>query len=66
MQHGQTGFLVEPNDKDSLVSYIRTIDQIDRRNCREWVENNASTGIFAKKVIEWLTKVIEEFKLLPK
>ena len=32
------------------------------KNCREWVENNASTDIFANKVVKWLNKVISEYK----
>ena len=49
IQHGETGFLVEPNNKNSLLSYLSIVNQINRRNCREWVINNASTTeIFAK------------------
>ena len=60
IQHGETGFLAEPNDKDSLLHYLRTINKINRKNCRKWVENNASEKIFASKVLNWLDKVIEE------
>ena len=60
IQHGETGFLVEPNDKDGLLSYLKIVNQINRKNCREWVENNASTNIFANRVIGWLTKVIDK------
>ena len=60
IQHGETGFLAEPNDKSGLLHYLKNVNQIDRRKCREWVENNASTNIFANKVISWLTRVIQE------
>ena len=60
IQHGETGFLAEPNDKDSLLSYLRIVNKINRRDCRKWVENNASTNIFATRVVKWLTKVIKE------
>ena len=60
IQHGETGFLAEPNDKDSLLHYLRIINKINRKNCRRWVENNASEKIFASKVLNWLDKVIEE------
>ncbi len=60
IQHGETGFLVEPNDKDSLLSYLRIVNKINRRDCRNWVENNASTKIFATRVVKWLAKVIKE------
>ncbi len=58
--HGETGFLVEPNNKEGLLSSLRMVNQIDRKNCRKWVEKNASTNIFASKVESWLIKVIQE------
>ena len=60
IKHGETGFLAEPDDKNGLLSYLKIAYKIDRRRCREWVENNASAHIFASKVISWLTRVIEE------
>ena len=63
IQHGETGFLVKPDNRDDLLSYLKIIHKIDRRNCRKWVENNASTNIFAYKVVSWLTKVIEGNKV---
>ncbi len=62
IQHGQTGYLVDPDDKESLLSYVEVIEKIKRKNCREWVEKNASTDIFANKVMNWLNKVINEYK----
>ena len=62
IQHGQTGFLVSPDDKQALISYVEIIEKIKRKNCREWVEKNASSDIFANKVVNWLNKVINEYK----
>ena len=62
IQHGQTGYLAEPDNKDILLSYVEVIEKIKRKNCREWVEKNASTDIFANKVVNWLNKVIKEYK----
>ena len=62
IKHGQTGYLVDPDHKESLVSYVEIIHKIKRKNCREWVEKNASTDIFANKVLDWLNKVINEYK----
>ena len=66
IQHGQTGFLVDPDDKNKLLFYLQKIDKIDRKNCRNWVEENASSEIFANKVVRWLKKVIKEYELLDK
>ena len=62
IQHGQTGYLADPNDKETLAFYVSIIDKIKRKNCRDWVEKNASTDIFAKKVVSWLNEVINEYK----
>ena len=60
IQHGKTGYLANPDDKESLLSYLKIINKIERKDCREWVENNASSNIFASKVVDWLNKVIKE------
>ncbi len=60
IQHGKTGFLAKPDDKRSLLEYLRIINKIDRKCCREWVEKNASSNIFASKVVNWLNKVIKD------
>jgi len=62
IQHGQTGYLSNPDDKENLLYYANIIEKINRKNCREWVEKNASTDIFANKVVKWLNKVIHEYK----
>ena len=60
--HGETGFLVKANDKESLLTFTKKINSINRKRCREWVENNATSKIFAQKVVSWLKKVIKEYK----
>ena len=62
IQHGETGYLADPDDKKNMLSYVEIIEKIKRKNCREWVEKNASTNIFANKVVNWLNKVIKEYK----
>ncbi len=60
IEHGKTGYLAKPDDKESLLGYLKIINKIERKSCREWVENNASTNIFANNVVHWLSKIIEE------
>ena len=62
IQHGQTGYLAEPDDKKNMLSYLEINEKIDRKKCREWVEKNASTDIFANKVVNWLNKVMHEYQ----
>ena len=62
IQHGQTGYLANPDDKKNMLSYVEIIEKIKRQNCREWVEKNASADIFANKVVNWLNKVMHEYK----
>ena len=62
IQHGETGFLVKADDKESLVFYLKQINVINRKKCREWVENNASSDILADKVVSWLKRDIKEYE----
>ena len=59
---GKQVIWLDPDDKESLLSYVKIIEKINRKNCREWVEKNASSDIFANKVVNWLNKVINEYK----
>ena len=61
IKHGETGYLAIPDDKDSLLKYLKIINKIERKNCRKWVENNASSNIFASKVLCWLNTVINDY-----
>ena len=63
IKHGETGYLVKPDDKDGLLDYLKIINEIDRKNCRKWVENNASSIIFASKVLSWLKTVVKEYQI---
>jgi len=58
IQHGKTGYLADPDDKKNMLSYVEIIEKIKRQECRKWVEKNASSDIFANKVVNWLNKVI--------
>ncbi len=62
IQHGQTGYLANPDDKENLLYYVKIIEKINRKDCRKWVEKNASSDIFASKVVNWLNKVIIKYK----
>ena len=62
IQHGQTGYLADPDDKKNMLSYVEIIEKIKRQKCREWVEKNASADIFANKVVNWLNKVMHGYK----
>ena len=44
-----------------MLSYVEIIEKIERKKCREWVESNASTDIFADRVVSWLNKVMKEY-----
>ena len=62
IQHGITGYLANPDDRETLLYYVNIVEKINRKNCREWVEKNASADKFANKVVNWLNEVIIEYK----
>ena len=55
-------YLAYTDNKESLLAHVEIIEKIQRKNCREWVEKNASTDVFANKVVNWLNKVMHEYK----
>ena len=56
---GETGFLVEPDDVDGLIAAVGRIDELDRVECRQRVEEEYSSQAFAARVEKWLDAVIE-------
>jgi len=62
IQHGETGYLVDPDDKKNMLYFVEIIEKINRKKCREWVEKNASTDIFANKVVNWLNKLMKVYR----
>jgi UDP-glucose:tetrahydrobiopterin glucosyltransferase len=56
---GETGFLVEPDDVGGLVAAVRRIDELDRVECRQRVEEEYSIQALAGRVDGWLDSVIE-------
>ena len=54
IQSGRTGWLVPPDDVDALTAALARIEQLERRDCREWVETHASCQVFAERVERWI------------
>ena len=64
IKDGLNGFLVQPNDIEAMTKAIKSVSRIKRRNCRNWVEKNASNKVFAQRVEHWINKGLN--KSLPK
>lgn len=56
VQHGVTGFLVEPDDVDALKGATLRVAGLQRDACRRWVETHASQEVFAERVEAWLQR----------
>lgn len=54
----QTGFVVEPNNVQALAEAVTHIDQIDRRYCRQVVEEKFSLEAMGDRIEQWLTLVM--------
>ena len=51
---GKTGWLVPPDDVLAMTNAVKRIDQISRKECRDWVELEASQDAFARRIEEWI------------
>jgi len=62
IKDGKTGFIVEPFDKrgkpnlKGFIEVVKKIDQIDRRECRRWVEKNFTV----EKMVDGYERVYEK------
>lgn len=57
IQHGKTGWLVEPDDVAGLVDAIAQIHTIDRHTCRLRAETEYSLHAMGDRVLAWLTDI---------
>lgn len=60
VKDGETGFIVRENDLDAAVEAVKKIDQIDRRACREHVEQSFSSRRMVNDYIERYKEVIKK------
>lgn len=59
VQHGTTGWLVEPDNIDGLIHAISCVDQINRLTCRQQAESEYSLQAFGDRVENWLTNIVK-------
>ena len=59
---GVNGILVTPDNIEGLINATKKINKIERKSCREWVQDFASIDVFAKKVESWLISDIDSEK----
>ncbi len=55
---GETGWLVEPDSIEGLVSAIQKLDKIDRLCCRKQAESEYSLQAWGDRSEQWLLQVI--------
>jgi UDP-glucose:tetrahydrobiopterin glucosyltransferase len=59
IEDGKTGFLVEPDSIDGLVTGIKNLDQIDRSFCRQVVETKYSLNALGNRAIAWFEEIFD-------
>lgn len=59
VQHGKTGWLVEPDSVKGLVEAIAHLDQIDRYDCRRYAEVHYSLEALGDRVEQWLYDILQ-------
>jgi UDP-glucose:tetrahydrobiopterin glucosyltransferase len=60
IEDGKTGFLVEPDSIEGLVTGIKNLEQIDRYFCREIVEQKYSLEALGNHAINWFEEIFNQ------
>lgn len=58
IRHGQTGWLVEPDNVAGLVDAIAHIDQLDRHACRAQAEQEYSLSALGDRFEQWFYDIL--------
>lgn len=59
IQHGMTGFLVEPDDVNGLVDAIARLDEIERYTCRKQAETEYSLEALGDRFELWFREILQ-------
>ena len=60
IEHGKTGFLVEPDSVEGLVEAMGQLDKIDRYACRQRVEAEYSNQAMGDRIEQWLLDIVSK------
>lgn len=60
IDHGKTGWLVEPDNVAALVTGIKQLDQIDRQHCRQQAETKYSLPALGKRFEKWFETILRQ------
>ena len=57
---GKTGWVTPPDDIEAMRFALLRLGEIDRKDCRNWVEEFASKEAFAKRIEDWILQGINQ------
>ena len=60
IDHGKTGWLVEPDSVEGLVQAIQQLDGIDRHYCRQQAETQYSLPALGERFEQWFTTMLQQ------
>lgn len=61
VRDGETGWLVEPDSVDGLVTAIQSLDRIDRNACRQQAEREFSLEALGDRTEAWFDAVLKSW-----
>lgn len=62
VQHGKTGWLVNPDDVEGLVTAIARLNEINRQDCRHQAEELYSLEAMGDRVMIWLMDIWNRYQ----
>lgn len=61
VKDGKTGYIIRDGDLNEMIEAIKKIDQIDRNECRKWVEENFTIEKMVSSYEKIYYQLIEDF-----
>lgn len=60
VNHGKTGWLVEPDSVEGLVNGIQMLEKIDRYHCRQQAESEYSLPALGERFEHWFESIMKQ------
>jgi len=59
VKNGVSGYLVDGDDVQAVIDAVRCIQRINRKSCRQYVEQNYSLSAYIRRLDQWIMRILK-------